>query len=115
MVKIYYIYGESDYYICGQIFITFMVSHLLHLWLIVVTFMVDFYYIYGWYVVRPHHSINQSTKIEMVSRLVPSLKGEGVKSTKAEGSIRDLVSLFTPYRVHITSFRYNYKLHDPQD
>ena len=34
MVKIYYIYGESDYYIYGQIFITFMV---------------DFYYIYGWY------------------------------------------------------------------
>ena len=45
----------SDYYIYGQIFITFMVSHLLHLWLIVVTFMVsitfmvDLYYIYGWY------------------------------------------------------------------
>ena len=26
-----------------------MVGHLLHLWLIFVTFMVDFYYIYGWY------------------------------------------------------------------
>ena len=41
MVKIYYIYGESDYYIYGQIVITFMVSHLLHLWLIFITFMVS--------------------------------------------------------------------------
>ena len=28
MVKIYYIYGESDYYIYGWKIITFMVSHL---------------------------------------------------------------------------------------
>ena len=40
-----------------KIIITFMVSHLLHLWLMVITFtvgitfMVDFYYIYGEYYV----------------------------------------------------------------
>ena len=28
-----YIYGESDYYIYGYLFITLMVNHLLHLWL----------------------------------------------------------------------------------
>jgi len=53
MVKIYYIYGEPDHHIYASKIITFMVSHLLHLWLIVITFMVgitfivDFYYIYG--------------------------------------------------------------------
>ena len=46
MVKIYYFYGEPDYYIYGKNFISFMVNNLLHLWLIFITFMVD-YYIYG--------------------------------------------------------------------
>ena len=41
MVIIYYMYGESDYYIFGQKIITFMVSHLLHLWLIFITFIVS--------------------------------------------------------------------------
>ena len=40
MVNIYYIYGEPNYYIYGQNFITFMVSSLLHLWLTFITFMV---------------------------------------------------------------------------
>ena len=53
MVKIYYFYGEPDYYIYGKNFISFMVNNLLHLWLIFITFMVgitfmvEFYYIYG--------------------------------------------------------------------
>ena len=53
MVKIYYIYGESDSNIDSLKIITFMVSRFLHLWLLVITsivgitFMVDFYYIYG--------------------------------------------------------------------
>ena len=55
MVNICYIYGESDYYMYGYNSITFMVSHLLHLWLMFITwmdgitFMNDFYYIYGEY------------------------------------------------------------------
>ena len=53
MVKNYYIYGEPAYYIYGENCISFMVNNLLHLWLIFttfmvgITFMVDFYYIYG--------------------------------------------------------------------
>ena len=44
MVKSYYIYRESDYYIYGSNFITFIVSTLLHLWLIRITFMVRITY-----------------------------------------------------------------------
>ena len=52
MVKIYYFYGEPDYYIYGQNFISFMVNNLLHLWLTFITFMASItfvvdYYIYG--------------------------------------------------------------------
>ena len=57
-VKIYCIFGESDNYIYGYIFIKFMASHLnyiygwflLHiLWLIVDWYIDGCYYIYGWY------------------------------------------------------------------
>ena len=44
MVKSYYIYRESDYYIYGSNFITFIVSTLLHLWLVRITFMVGITY-----------------------------------------------------------------------
>ena len=44
MVKSYYIYGESDYYIYGSNFITFIVGTLLHLWLVRITFMVGITY-----------------------------------------------------------------------
>ena len=53
MVKPYYIYGCSVYYIYGQILLHLWLVVLLHLWLKVitfmvsVTFMVNFYYIYG--------------------------------------------------------------------
>ena len=40
MIKIYYIYGEPDFYIYGLNFIKFMVSNLLHLCLIFITFVV---------------------------------------------------------------------------
>ena len=56
MVKIYYFYGEPDYYIYGKNLFSLMVNNLLHLSLIFITFMVgitfmviDFYYIYGGY------------------------------------------------------------------
>ena len=57
MVKPYYIYGFSVYYIYGPIFITFMVSgfiaHFLLLkvitFMVNIIFMVKFYYIYVWY------------------------------------------------------------------
>jgi len=49
MVKPYYIYGCSVYYIYGQILLHLWLVVLLHLWLNVITFMVKFYYIYGWY------------------------------------------------------------------
>ena len=58
MVKNYYIYGEPAYYIYGENCISFMVNNLLHLWLIFITFMVgitfmvDFYYIYGYIVLN---------------------------------------------------------------
>ena len=58
MVKIYYIYGEPVYYIYDKNCISFMVNNLLHLWLIFITFMVgitfmvDFYYIYGYIVLN---------------------------------------------------------------
>ena len=60
MVKSYYIYRDSDYYIYGSNIITFIVSTLLHLWLVRITFMVGItyfmvsvtfmidYYISGW-------------------------------------------------------------------
>ena len=54
MVKSYYIYGCSVYYIYGQILLHLWFVDLLHLWLKVITFMVsitfmvNFYYIYGW-------------------------------------------------------------------
>ena len=41
LVKIYYIYGEPDYYIYGYNFTTFMVINLLHYWLVFITFMGD--------------------------------------------------------------------------
>lgn len=44
MVKSYYIYRESDYYIYGSNFITFIVNTLLHLWLVRITFMVGITY-----------------------------------------------------------------------
>lgn len=44
MVKSYYIYRDSDYYICDSNFITFIVSTLLHLWLVRITFMVGITY-----------------------------------------------------------------------
>ena len=60
MVKSYYIYRDSDYYIYGSNIITFIVSTLLHLclvritsmvgityFMVSVTFMID-YYISGW-------------------------------------------------------------------
>lgn len=40
MVKIYYVHGESDCYIYGQNFVSFMVCSLLHLWLLFITFTV---------------------------------------------------------------------------
>ena len=53
MVKPYHIYGWSVYYIYGQILSHLWLLDLLHFWLKVITFMVsitfmvDFYYIYG--------------------------------------------------------------------
>ena len=49
MVKPYCIYGCSVYYIYGQILLHLWLVDLLPLWLEVVTFMVNFYYIYGSY------------------------------------------------------------------
>lgn len=43
MVKSYYIYRDS-YYIYGSNIITFIVSTLLHLWLVRITFMVGITY-----------------------------------------------------------------------
>ena len=45
MVKIYYIYGEPDYYIYGYNFITFMVSNSLHLWLTFITLVLHLWMI----------------------------------------------------------------------
>ena len=55
MVKPYYIYGCSVYYIYEQTLLRLWLVDFLHLWLKVITlmvsisFMVNFYYIYGWY------------------------------------------------------------------
>ncbi len=63
MVKPYYIYGCSVYYIYGQISLHLRLVELLHLWLKVITFMVsitfmvNLYYIYGWYYINGFYYI----------------------------------------------------------
>ena len=49
--------GCSVYYIYGQILLNLWLVDLLHLWLKVITFMVNFYYIYGWYYIYDFYYI----------------------------------------------------------